>query len=363
MGTSTLSRSQYAIRKKILGDIYASAKVISTPIQVGISINTKCLESNIQETISLVKSILHDTRWHDYSTLKVIMDQYITQVTTDITSRGNAYASLYANAAIGDESDAMRERLNGLSQIHFLKNLPDTKIVAEKMESIAKRLFDKYTVLVTAEKHIDLEIDAQKRSLNMQVETRSAYPTKAFIPIPFPVNFVAMTIKTGLVQFTDQDHPHVLILSAIIKPLLHAEIREKGGAYGSGASISYHGLFTMSSYRDPHTMNTVNVYLNSVKQVCALENITSVELQEAKLRIFQVNDRPDMPHDRPGTFFYFGIDDVKRQIYRTALLETTLEDIQRVCNKYLLAPGSVAILGSNNNIPSEKEWTIVNDMK
>ena len=42
-------------------------------------------------------------------------------------------------------------------------------------------------------------------------------------------------------------HPQVLSLG-----FLHKEVREKGGAYGGGASSSpLGGTFTFSSYRDP----------------------------------------------------------------------------------------------------------------
>lgn len=42
---------------------------------------------------------------------------------------------------------------------------------------------------------------------------------------------------------------------------LHREIREKGGAYGSGCSVrSIMGTFCLWSYRDPNLINTFKIF-------------------------------------------------------------------------------------------------------
>jgi Zn-dependent M16 (insulinase) family peptidase len=372
IGTTTLNRTQLAIKKGLLGEIYASPRITSKPFQVGISVTSKCLEKDVKETIDLVKQMITETRWNDHATLKVLLDQMVVSLSEDITSSGNTYASLYASSALGNDFDIMRERLNGLSQVKFLKNLVDkhtTEEIAGMLKNLSTRLFKLYSVLVTSEKKpkIDLPVERNLNPTNTLDEKKLA-PSLSYIPIPFPVNFVAMSIQTDLVQFRHDDHAHLMILASVLKPLLHASIREKGGAYGSSAAVNFNGVFVLSSYRDPQTLNTVSVYTESIKTVCSLTNITAVELQEAKLRVFQMNDRPDMPHDRAQTYFYFGVDDDKRQQYRTLLLKTELEDIQRVCNKYLLEhkTSSVAILGSKSNIPDAiatgNNWTIINDL-
>jgi Zn-dependent M16 (insulinase) family peptidase len=43
---------------------------------------------------------------------------------------------------------------------------------------------------------------------------------------------------------------------------LHREIREKGGAYGGGASSNV-GLWQFYSYRDPHVTKTLETFKNS----------------------------------------------------------------------------------------------------
>lgn len=45
---------------------------------------------------------------------------------------------------------------------------------------------------------------------------------------------------------------------------LHREVREKGGAYGSGASVST-AAFSMTSYRDPYVNQTLTAFENAVR--------------------------------------------------------------------------------------------------
>jgi len=57
-----------------------------------------------------------------------------------------------------------------------------------------------------------------------------------------------------------------LISKIISSSYLHPEIREKGGAYGSGSSIGLNGLFSFTSFRDPNVtsmnqkLNFFNIY-------------------------------------------------------------------------------------------------------
>ena len=53
------------------------------------------------------------------------------------------------------------------------------------------------------------------------------------------------------------------LLSEILSSCyLHREIREKGGAYGGGASQNS-GAFTMSSYYDPNSSKTIDAFNNA----------------------------------------------------------------------------------------------------
>jgi Zn-dependent M16 (insulinase) family peptidase len=62
------------------------------------------------------------------------------------------------------------------------------------------------------------------------------------------VNNVSMGLRT--VPFIHADSPVLTVASQLLSTLfLHREIREKGGAYGGGASHSTDGVFSFWSYR------------------------------------------------------------------------------------------------------------------
>merc|ERR1711973_774821 len=83
---------------------------------------------------------------------------------------------------------------------------------------------------------------------------------------------------------------------------LHPEIREKGGAYGGGASAS-DGVFTFYTWGDPKNLETFTVYSKAVDWAME-DNFDQADINEAILRIFQSVDAPVTPSSRElGSFF------------------------------------------------------------
>merc|ERR1712106_810147 len=78
---------------------------------------------------------------------------------------------------------------------------------------------------------------------------------------PFPINFTSLAVPT--VPFANVDNASLKVLAALLSSkYLHPEIREKGGAYGGGATAGG-GTFTYYSYRDPKNLETFSVYRKS----------------------------------------------------------------------------------------------------
>ena len=77
--------------------------------------------------------------------------------------------------------------------------------------------------------------------------------------------------------------PLLSVLAAVLKcGYLHPSIREKGGAYGAGATNDTStNTFKFYSYRDPECMKTFNAFQNSINW--AKNSITSQNLDEAIL--------------------------------------------------------------------------------
>lgn len=76
-----------------------------------------------------------------------------------------------------------------------------------------------------------------------------------------------------------------------------SKVREKGGAYGGGATQSMSGVFAFYSYRDPSPSNSLKVFDGSA--LWLKENVPKgSDLDEAKLGVFQSVDAPVSPGAR-----------------------------------------------------------------
>ena len=49
--------------------------------------------------------------------------------------------------------------------------------------------------------------------------------------------------------------------------ILHKEIREKGGAYGSGCKFNNNGFLSFFSFRDPRSIETYEAFQKAVEWV------------------------------------------------------------------------------------------------
>ena len=129
----------------------------------------------------------------------------------------------------------------------------------------------------------------------------------------------------------------VRVLAALLSSkFLHPEIREKGGAYGGGASAS-DGAFTFYSYRDPKNLETFSVYSRSADFALG-DNFDQNDVNEAILRVFQSVDAPVTPGARGMRHFLTGISDQMFAEHRVALKNVTTADVKVVADKYLLDP-------------------------
>lgn len=159
-------------------------------------------------------------------------------------------------------------------------------------------------------------------------------PTDAKIHhvVPFPINFTAQSLPT--VPYTHPDAAPLRVLASVLSSkYLHTEIREKGGAYGGGATAGS-GTFTFYSYRDPKNLETFSVYRESGEW--AVEgNITPQDVEEGQLRVFQKLDEPVQPGYRGIREFLTGIDDHTFNQQRLGVKAVTKDALVRVASEYL----------------------------
>ncbi|GMG12531.1 unnamed protein product [[Candida] boidinii] len=166
------------------------------------------------------------------------------------------------------------------------------------------------------------------------------------------------------VSYLNKDGASLQVLSQLLTfKHLHSEIREKGGAYGGGATYDgLNGIFSYYSYRDPTPFQSVNVFKDAPNVVIEkIKNgeISLEDLDQSKLTIFQKVDAPISVDQEGMSMFNYGIDDEVRQERREALLEVELEDVIESAQKYVTGNTSESIIGSTKESePEMKGWSV-----
>ncbi|RDA93050.1 hypothetical protein CP533_0709 [Ophiocordyceps camponoti-saundersi (nom. inval.)] len=166
---------------------------------------------------------------------------------------------------------------------------------------------------------------------------QSALPTdrKTFFPLPYQVYYGGLSVATA--SYTSEPSAALQILAQLLTHKhLHHEIREKGGAYGGGASYkALDGLFSMYSYRDPNPTRTLEVMRNAGRWA-ADRAWTAQDLDEAKISVFQSVDAPLAVNQEGMTHFMSGTTTEMELKRRMRLLDVTTDQVREAAQKYLV---------------------------
>ncbi len=179
------------------------------------------------------------------------------------------------------------------------------------------------------------------------------------------VNFCAWALPT--VTMEHPDAPVLAVLAGVLRnAFLHTAIREKGGAYGAGATQdSSLGCFKFYSYRDPRVEGTFADFAASIDWVFSITRGDDL-VEQSILGLIGSMDRPGSPAGEAKQFFHqdrSGRTRDIRQQFRQRLLNTQWADVQRVAEQYLKGqPGSRAVLAPRGTEAlADKLGLIAND--
>ena len=301
--------------------------------------------------------------------------------------RDSSYAKGLANASI-DPVAALDYRTAGLPHVALLQRLAREKEagVEEVSAALAEiaafalarnrvmrcRISAKPEACDPAVKQMEAFIDAlplrgadavgDELTLAQSLASFAVAPSKTFVATPTQTNYCAASYLT--VPYSHPDSaPLFLLGQAMSTSFLHREIREKGGAYGGGASAApVEGVFVLSSYRDPNTTATVETFEKAATWAAKEGNLTQEILEEAWLKAFKAIDAPLAPQSRGASLFTNLMDDESRQLFRDRLLDCTPGRMRECAEKYLVGKTpALAIVGNPASVPDVKKagWTCV----
>ena len=174
-----------------------------------------------------------------------------------------------------------------------------------------------------------------------------------------PVSFNAMALPA-----VPMNHPDAAALAVACRLLshevLHRQIREQGGAYGSSASWSPSGTVVLASYRDPRLVDTfkdLSAGLSWLKDC----DISERGLHEAKLSLIADNDTPMSPSGEAKRRFIndlHGTSPEQLNAFRQRLLQVDAAAIHGVAQRYFTEEAvSRATLTSSDVLSAQEvDW-------
>ena len=348
-GKKTYEESQAEI-EEISGGIGGSLSLYSGSgkVQPAFILHGKSLDRKKEDLLRLLQHFATSPRFDEKKRILEWLGQHASDLETHRVKRALSYASHLATSGTSISSYIQNE-CYGLPYFSFIETLKKDKKGhwIERLASLAKRLTSSKPTLVLAcnkESFEGLEktdfADLLKGWNHSSSVWTPDFPHSLTEPqihfVPAPVAFTALAMQTA-----EYLAPLSLATEIFGNTILHKEIREKGGAYGSGATYSpSNGSFYFYSYRDPHLHQTLEIFEKAVQKL-SQGDFTEDELEEAKIGLIGTYDKPVSPGRRAMTAYGWLRTErtlEKRRAFRKQILHATREAIAETVQKYLTSP-------------------------
>ncbi|MCO8048102.1 insulinase family protein [Acinetobacter towneri] len=324
-------------------------------ISAWLTLTTKSLVNNL-EAIRLLKLAFEQLRFDEKDRIIELLQQRKTRWQSRLSGSGHSYAMQIA----GRQHSALAQRdynNTGLGALNWLADLvakieKDTaeyeKLIAE-LQLIHHKLLQapKQFLLVCEEHQSDRLVEevqevwdkltvAENPAALTQVPVDDSAQDQAWL-IQANVQFCAAAYPA--VEVSHPDAAPLMVLAAYLRNgFLHSAIREKGGAYGGGASYDGNACsFRFYSYRDPRLAETFADFEASIDWLLDAEQLPH-QLEEAILGLIASMDKPGSPAGEAITACYALLHartPAFRTVLRERLLAVTLDDLKRVAEQYL----------------------------
>ena len=338
-------------------------------------LSSKALLRNRDAQATLMRDTLEGLRFDESERLRELVAQLRARREQAVTGNGHGLAMAAAQAGMSPVAD-LNHRLSGLAGIRASKQMDDSLEDAAALAEFGERLASVHAA-ARAMPHQLLVVAEEEHLEDCRTSCESAWSGFASGSAGTPwqpsavrearreiwvtntqVNFCAAAYPT--VPVGHPDAAALTVLGGFLRNgYLHTAIREKGGAYGGGASQdSSTGAFRFFSYRDPRLEETLDDFDASVRWL--LENDHNHEaLEQAILGVIGSLDRPSSPAGEAKQDFHnrlFGRTHEQRVAFRQQLLSVTLDDLKRAGETWLQPEqASIAVITSHSGLDAAED--------
>ena len=276
-----------------------------------LTFSSKALTSNHRQMSALLKATLSETRFDETQRLADLVEQICTRKEASITGQGHSLAMSLACSRMSPVAQ-LNHQFGGLEGIHRLQRHREALSGSNEREKLIFRIQELHETLLTGPKHFLLigeahrknaliaDLDAQwDANLNGQPQNQlSLRPVRAQLieawSTATQVSFCAKAYPT--VCANHPDHAVLQVLAGFLRNgFLHTAIREKGGAYGGGASQEANSAsFRFFSYRDPRLSETLLDFDRAIGWLLD-EKHSENQIEEAILGVIAAMDKTSSP--------------------------------------------------------------------
>ena len=351
-----------ALQSSITGGLNASFKLQtndqSEPGKLFLCISSKSLENNFDEMEKLILNTLENARFDEEDRILDLFNIFIARNEESINQNGHILAMNSAASSLNKFS-ATAYQMSGLQMLNQskatiskMKDAADAINLINVLKSIHFKVLHNPFKIFTA--CSPKTLDAKSMDFkNIQYEAEQC--------LIEPINEQTAWITGSQVcycaeafQSVPREHPDAPALSVLATVLrngfLHTAIREKGGAYGAGATNDTStNTFKFFSYRDPKCTETFSAFKDAVEW--SKTSITEQHLEEAILGVVSSIDKPLSPVGEAKNDFNFNLENIstkERLEMRQRVINCSIEDLIRVNEKYLTKNSKKSILAGES---------------
>ncbi|MDH5611793.1 MAG: insulinase family protein [Gammaproteobacteria bacterium] len=330
----------------------------------------KALNRNNGELAGLMHETIHSVRFDEHDRIEELISQQRARRERSVTGNGHVLAMTAAASGLSPVA-ALSHRFGGLEAIRYIKRLDDANTGENGKNAIAEfasSLSEIHQQIIASPQRYMLTAEGDKLdSLVSEFEIIWTPESAATSFKPFAlaekhqqtrqmwiantqVNFCARAYPT--VPMEHEDAAALAVLGGFLRNgYLHTSIREKGGAYGGGASHDSNiAAFKFYSYRDPRLTETLDDFDRSIDWMLNNKHEWR-QVEEAILGVIGTMDKPGSPSGEARHDFHnnlHGRTREKLQAARQRVLAVTLDDLKRVTETYLQTDrASTAVITSS----------------
>ena len=358
------------IQSAVTGGISANFILIPNENQsshsLGLKITSKSLEEKEKEMQDLMIQTAKNANFSNKNRVKDMLNFISSDVEKSLIQNGHILSMSNAAAQINNIS-ATNDHASGVNFITNtgkLSNNIDKNYELERYIELLNSIINKINPIPSFS-FTASSMDMTESKINFEYKDNdNAFSVQKYFDIQeksvgwitgAQVAYCAEVFPT--VDFFHNDAPALSVLGAVLRNgYLHTAIREKGGAYGSGAmQDSNNKVFKFFSYRDPRCTETFQDFKKS--REWSLKNISQEQLDEGILGIISSIDKPLSPFGEAMSDFSMNLDKKnveKRLEIRSKVKACKLDDLKKVSQKYLFGESKKSVIAGEKYIEEMK---------